>query len=295
MICNLEYYRTFFMTANFLSFTKAADQLCLTQPAVSQSVKKLEVELGCNLFTRSSHGLELTKEGTVLYEHVKKAFAELQTGERQLNNMTDLKMGELKIGATETSLHLFLASKLPEIRQRFPKISISFAGSTIRDTCQKLQSGEIEAAFLISPIPPEFQFQLTNIGSVQDVPVAGPSFPMDFGRTYTQADLANYPLIAVEEGNSVRDYIEQWFLEYNVLFTPEFTVRSTGLVLPLVEQNLGIGILPENFVSKKIADGELKQIMTQTAIKPRTLYLAINPLQPVSAICNQFLELFQTV
>ncbi|MCD8148120.1 MAG: substrate-binding domain-containing protein [Clostridiales bacterium] len=118
---------------------------------------------------------------------------------------------------------------------------------------------------------------------------------MDFDRTYDPADLASYPLIAVEEGNSVRDYIEQWFLEYNVLFTPKFTVRSTGLVLPLVEQNLGIGILPENFVDKKIADGELKQIKTQTAIKPRTLYLATNPLQPVSAICNQFLELFQSL
>ena len=62
---NLEYYRAFFAVANLLSFTKAAQRLCLTQPAVSHSVRKLETELGCKLFIRLPSGLKLTNEGLI--------------------------------------------------------------------------------------------------------------------------------------------------------------------------------------------------------------------------------------
>ena len=65
MISNLEYYRTFFVTAELLSFTKAAERLCLTQPAVSHSIKKLESELGCRLFERLPGRLKLTREGEI--------------------------------------------------------------------------------------------------------------------------------------------------------------------------------------------------------------------------------------
>ncbi|MBS5062185.1 MAG: LysR family transcriptional regulator [Hungatella hathewayi] len=287
---NLEYYRAFFMVANFLSFTKAAEQLFLSQPAVSQAVKKLELELGCPLFIREPYGLQLTKEGEVLYAHVKKAFEELQTGEYQIMKLANFKMGDLQIGATETSLRFLLAPQIRDFKACFPSIHITFSGSTTSNTCQQLQNGDIEVAFLIAPIPAKFHFHLTRICDIHDILVASSQFPIDFSQTYDLADIAKFPLISVTTENSVRAHIENWFLENNILFTPEFAVRSTGLVLPLIQNHLGIGIIPSNFVSEEIEKGSLKQVKTNTLPKPRTLYLATNPSTPISSICKEFIQ-----
>jgi len=287
---NLEYYRSFFMTANFLSFTKAAEHLYLTQSAVSQSVKKLEAELNCQLFLRTPQGLQLTKEGHLLYIHVKKAFEELQTGEYQVMRLANFHTGELQIGATETSLRFLLAPLIEKFKTVFPDIHITFIGSTTRDTCLRLLNGDIEVAFLISPIPPEFQFELTRIYEFQDILVASRDFPMDFQKTYTLGELSEFPLISVTPDNSVRSFIDDWFLEQDTLFVPAYIVKSTGLVLPLVKNHLGIGIIPSPFAEEDIKKGSLVKIKTASAPLPRNVYLAVNPSNPVSAINREFIR-----
>ena len=93
MISNLEYYRTFLHVANSCSFTRAAELLFISQSAVSQTIKKLENELNCTLFERTSHGLLITEEGTALYRHVQKAMEELDRGENALSTMTPPSIG----------------------------------------------------------------------------------------------------------------------------------------------------------------------------------------------------------
>lgn len=287
---NLEYYRSFFTVANCRSFTRAAEQLFLTQSAVSQSVRKLEAELGCPLFLRAPGSLTLTKEGTLLYFHVKKAFAELQTGEDEIRRLAKFQAGELTIGATETSLNFLLAPQLLHFRNQHPDIPCTFIGSTTLDVCQKLQSGEVEIAFLLDPIPPGFYFQLTPLRKIQDLLICSSTFPIDTDQTHDLREIAGFPLISVTPDNSVRAYIDNWFLENQLLFTPEFTVRSTGLILPLVRNHLGIGILPSDFAADDMKKGSLVQVKTSSLPNPRTLYLAVNPVKPVSIIGQEFLR-----
>lgn len=288
MKCNLEYYRTFFMTANLLNFTKAAEQLYVTQSAVSQTIKKLEAELGCSLFLRSSSGLKLTKEGEILCAHVKKAFEELQKGEYELMKAGSFQAGELRIGATETALRFFLAPFIHKFREAFPDIHITFAGSTTRDTCERLAGGSIELAFLISPVPREYRFELTEIHTLQDIFFANNAFPVDVSREYTPREIAKYPLVSISPENSVRGYLDQWFLKHGIIFAPEYTVRSTGLVLPLVQNNLGIGILPEEYVSGELRRGSLMKIRMTDLPPARQVYIGTNPHAPVSAIGGMF-------
>lgn len=290
---NLEYYRAFFMTANFLSFTKAAQHLFLTQSAVSQSVKKLEAGLDCPLFLRTPQGLQLTKEGRVLYTHVKRAFEELQTGERLIMKLAELHAGELQIGATETSLRFLLAPLIQRFKDTFPAIQITFIGSTTRDTCKRLSCGDIEIALLLSPIPPEFHFELTKIYQFQDIFIASRGFPVDPHRVYPIEELADFPMVSIGQENSMRSFIDNWFLEHDILFVPEYTVNSTGLVLPLVKKNLGIGILPSHFVSEDLKEGSIFQVRTTCLPPPRDTYLAVNPSSPVSAIGQAFIRFIQ--
>ena len=117
MISNLEYYRNFYWVANLHNFTKASEKLCVSQSAVSQSIKKLEAEIGCTLFDRSGKDLKLTDEGERLFLHVRRAIEEFEVGENQVSQLSTLRTGELQIGATETTIRYFLGPWLKSFKK----------------------------------------------------------------------------------------------------------------------------------------------------------------------------------
>ena len=105
---NLEYYRAFYTVAQTGNVTKAAELLCLSQPAVTRSIHRLEESLGCKLFIRVSRGVRLTVEGTALFSHVDSAFKSLSNGERELKRLAAFEAGTPIIGAAEMPLYHFL-------------------------------------------------------------------------------------------------------------------------------------------------------------------------------------------
>ena len=99
---NLSSYWIFYTVANAGNISKAAKELYISQPAISKSIQKLEDNLGCKLFSRSSRGVILTDEGQLLYGHVKEAFETLNQGEEKLKRSIDLGVGHLQIGVSST-------------------------------------------------------------------------------------------------------------------------------------------------------------------------------------------------
>ena len=288
---NLEYYRTFLMTANLLSFTKAANALYLTQSAVSQTIKKLENELSCVLFDRTPHGLKLTKEGELLYGHVKKAFEELKAGENRIIEGKGAR--ELKIGATETSLRYILPPVIKEYKEIEQETFITFSGSTTLKTCEYLETGEIELAVLIDPLPEGYSFLLEEIGTMQDVCAAASDYEIRTEESLTMSELSDYPLITVSPENNVRRFYDSLFAEKGAIPAPSYVVKSTGLILPLVQSGLGIGIIPESYVREGIEKGELKQIMTKETFPERKIYAAVRSGARLSEQAGIFLELLK--
>ena len=102
MINNLEAYKVFYYVAKCGSVTKAAGELSISQPAVSQSIHQLEEQLQVRLFSRQPRGVTLTGEGRVLYDYVRSAISLIETGEEKVQQTRELMMGELVIGASDT-------------------------------------------------------------------------------------------------------------------------------------------------------------------------------------------------
>ena len=98
MDINLDYYKIFYYVTKHHSITQAAEELSLSQPAVSQAVKNLESALGCSLFVRLSKGVRLTHEGEVLYQYVERGYESILAGERKLTEILGLLDGEICIG-----------------------------------------------------------------------------------------------------------------------------------------------------------------------------------------------------
>lgn len=271
---NLEYYRAFLYVGMFLSFTKAAEALCISQPAVSQSIKKLEQQLGFPLFERASDKLKLTDEGTLLFSHVQSAFQELDDGERKINTYRTQRK-EYRIGATETALRYYLPPILSKLTQEEHDASIYVSSGTIMEMCDKLYRGEIASAYMLDPLPNDFPFKLEIVDSVQDIVVCGANYAtITKEKTYDLRELANEKWISLDARNSVAGFWNRWFFEAGIKFTPSYVVHGTGLMLPLIKENLGLAVIPECFVREDIQSGEILQVSMSNLPKPRYIYLA---------------------
>lgn len=179
---NLEYYRAFYTVAQTGNVTKAAELLCLSQPAVSRSIHRLEESLGCKLFTRVSRGVRLTVEGTALFSHVDSAFKSLSNGERELKRLAAFEAGTLIIGAAETPLYHFLLPKLGQFREMHPNVTLQVQGSSTHETIQMLRAEQADVVLAVSPLTDVEDLSVTELASFRDVFVAGPRFKSLAGR-----------------------------------------------------------------------------------------------------------------
>ena len=150
--------------------------LCLSQPAVTRSIHRLEESLGCKLFTRVSRGVRLTVEGTALFSHVDSAFKSLSNGERGLKRLAAFEAGTLIIGAAETPLYHFLLPKLGQFREMHPNVTLQVQSSSTHETIQMLRAEQADVALAVSPLTDVEDLSVTELASFCDMFVAGPRF-----------------------------------------------------------------------------------------------------------------------
>ncbi len=154
----------------------AAELLCLSQPAVTRSIHRLEESLGCKLFTRVSRGVRLTVEGTALFSHVDSAFKSLSNGERELKRLSAFEAGTPIIGAAEMPLYHFLLPKLGQFREMHPNVTLQVQGSSTHETIQMLRAEQADVVLAVSPLTDVEDLSVTELASFRDVFVAGPRF-----------------------------------------------------------------------------------------------------------------------
>ena len=123
MNTNLEYYKFFYYVGKLHSITLAAEELNVSQPAVSQAIRNLERELGTTLFMRTSRGVRLTAEGQTLYGYVQRGYETIREGERKFLEMQELTSGEVCIGASDMTLQFYLLSYLEQLEKKEEKHS----------------------------------------------------------------------------------------------------------------------------------------------------------------------------
>ncbi len=126
---NLELYKTFYYVAKAGSITAAAQQLSLTQPAVSQSMKQLEAQLNVSLFQRTAKGIRLTKEGEILFPYAESCCESIRQGEQKLKELMNLDLGEIRIGASDMTLKYYLLPFLEQFHRRYPNIKVIVSNS----------------------------------------------------------------------------------------------------------------------------------------------------------------------
>lgn len=148
MISNLNNYVIFYTVAKAGNISKAANQLYISQPAISKSISKLEAELGTALFARSSKGVTLTEEGQVLYEYVERAFDSLNMGEENLKNYKELGIGHIRIGVSTSLCKHILLDYLKDFIKENPNIKFSIDCHSTLNTIKLLKNDDIDIGLI---------------------------------------------------------------------------------------------------------------------------------------------------
>ena len=151
MTSNLEYYKVFYYVARCGGITAAADQLSISQPAVSQSVRQLENALGASLFRRTARGMKLTAEGELLYGYVSKGYEQIELGEHRLEQMLHLDAGEVRVGASDMTLRFFLLPYLEQFHELYPNIKVTVTNGPTPETLRYLEDDRIDFGIVSTP------------------------------------------------------------------------------------------------------------------------------------------------
>ena len=174
---NLDYYRVFYYVVKTGSFSQAAQELCISQPAVSQTIKQLEGQLGGSLFLRLPRGIQLTREGEVLYSYVSRGYEYLMLAEKKVREMKSLETGEVRIGASDMTMDFYLLPYLERFHKRYPQIRIQVSNAPTPVTLQTLNAGKIDFGVVSEPIEPNENLRTIPVGiPLQDIFVASRDF-----------------------------------------------------------------------------------------------------------------------
>ena len=151
MVGNLEYYKAFYYVARAGSVSRAAKELSISQPAVSQAIKQLENFLGVELFQRASKGVRLTGEGQLLFTYVAKGYEQIELGVQKVRQMQNLELGEIRIGASDMTLQFYLLPYLERFHESYPDIKVIVTNAPTPETLGFLEEGRIDFGIVSTP------------------------------------------------------------------------------------------------------------------------------------------------
>ena len=292
---NLDLYRVFYTVAKSGSLTKAAEELYISQPAVSRSIKQLETQLGVSLFTRTHRGMTLSAQGgKVIFNEVERALSLLNEAENRIEEMKNSATGVIRIGASDTIFEYFLADKIVEFNERFPAVKFELTADFTPDTIEKLKADKCDVAFVNLPISPDSDLKLYgNCMRLNDVFVVGEKYKELAEKTVSLTELKNYPLILMDQNTVARRSLEGFLSSLGVDLQPSIEVGSWDLMKRLVLRGMGVGVIPREYAASQLQSGSLFEIKTDPALPVRSVGMLLPKNAPVSYALHSFIEDFQ--
>lgn len=290
MIVNMEWYRVFYLTAKTGSLSRAAEQLYITQPAVTHTIKQLEAKLGGQLFFRMAKGVKLTAEGEVLYRYIEQAYSFMETGERMIAEMHELQKGEMSIGASDTLCKHYLMPYLEEYHAMYPSIRIHVTNRTTAETIALLKAGKIDFGIVHLPAWDK-QLDFRESLSLQDCLVAGQSYATLAENILDLEQLKQLPLLLLEKGSSTRLFLDDYAAQSGVSLSPELELGSIDLLAQFARSGFGAAFIARHYILNELASGELIEIPLNPPVPARSIGIATLRGVPLSAASKRFLEL----
>lgn len=290
MKTKLDYYRIFYETARHSSFSKAAQHLYISQSAISQCIRQLELDLNTQLFTRSKRGISLTKEGVVLFQKVESAILSIEQGETLLARLHHLESGSLVIAAGDSITSHYLLPYLEQFHKTYPNIRIEMANSYSHQMLELVKKGKAELAFINLPAFDE-ELCINPCFEIHDIFVCGPEYNMK--ENYTWKEISNEPLILLENNSSSRLYLNEKFKQKNIELKPQIEIAAHELLIRFASIHLGVSCVIKEFSKTSLKHGKIREMNLNPPLPSRSIGYAYLKETPLSLAAQAFLNLIK--
>lgn len=292
---NLNYYKAFYTVAKYRNISKAADALYISQPAISKSLSRLEENLGCSLFHRTSRGVTLTPEGNILYERVREAFQAIDSGEEELRHRTELGIGQLRIGVSTTLCKYILLPYLHAFIHLHPHIKITIDCQSTLHTMELLETGAIDIGLIGAPKQSN-SLVYTELQTIQDTFVTIRSYLDNLSiREPEQNNLfSTGTLMLLDEENITRQFIDDYFYRNQIKTNQILEVSTMDLLIEFARIGLGIACVIREFVEQDLKQGTLIELPLSAPIENRSIGLAYAKSHTPASTVLEFLNYMKT-
>lgn len=269
-------YKFFYAVAEYKSFSKAAENLYVSQPAISHAIKELETQLDVKLFNRDNKSVQLTEDGQKLLYYIKEAFNNILMGERTLKEKENDLNGVIRIGIY-SHISLFMLPKIiKNFSSRYPNANfVTYSTSNI-EMLEKLRNNELDFVILQYPI-----FLNDNTFVEEIVCELETCFfaNEEYYNLYTKhhESIVDYPLIMPTRGYSDIDSLDTILKTHNLVMKKTHINYCTELTKEFVKEGLGIGWGIKKCIEKDIKNHELYEIPINFKIPTTKFSIAYNP------------------
>ena len=280
---NFHQLRIFHTVALHLSFSRAAEALGITQPAVSIQVQELEKSLGVTLFHRKPKGLRITEIGETVYAYSQQIFSLSNKMLRTVQEMQDLETGHLTLGASTTPGEFVLPMAVGQFRRLYPGIQVELVIGNTRSIIQRIMNREIDLG-MVGEHTPEHSDELDMIDYLDDeiVLVTAPSHPIAKLQPVTPGQVGQHGLIVREEGSATRQTAERHLRDLGAEPNVELELGSNQAVKQAAAAGGGIGVISRLGIVAEVKAGMLTVLEVQgwncrrplTLVQPKDRYLS---------------------
>lgn len=274
---NLELYKTFYYVALYKNVTKASEFLLVSQPAITQTIKKLEDELGYKLFFRTSRGMELTKIGEDLFNRIKGSIENLNSCKNYLEIINGNEEKIIRVGGSTTLLKYNAILGFIKFRNQYPDIKIDIVRGITDNLLDALNNDDLDLVFVNMPVREKDKLVIEAIEDVQDVFVASSNnFKNLQDKVFKLEEVTKLPLVLQSPVSSTRKFLDNICLKGYMELNNVYELESYDLVLSFVKAGLGIGFVNERHVLKELNDGTLFKLRIDFEIPRRKIGILYN-------------------
>jgi DNA-binding transcriptional LysR family regulator len=287
----LSELRVFLRVASERSFSRAAMKLHRTQPAVSQSIRRVETALGERLFDRSTKDATLTEAGRLLRDYAERLLRLEEEAEAAIRDLKDLRRGRVLIGANEASVHAVL-TLIAHFRREHPLVHVDVRRVPARLIGAEVAQGDLDFGVLTFQ-PAEAGLKSVVLGQDELVMLVHPANPLAKRKEVTLDECARQTVIAHNDPSHVRERVLRLFDQHHIPANIQVSLPSLEGIKRAVAMELGVALLPRRCAEAEIARGELIALPVHEIRLRRQVRLVYRKVGERSHAATAFLTLVE--
>ncbi|MDE6953050.1 MAG: LysR family transcriptional regulator [Erysipelotrichales bacterium] len=282
---------TFIQVAELNSFTKASQILGYSQSTVSSQIKQLETELNCQLFERIYHTIALTDKGREVLKYAHQMTKLTQELENSIQDTSSIH-GHVRLALADSLSYSLLKDKFAEFMKMYPHITLKMIPAGTEELFRLLNHNEVDMILTLDSHIYDTDYIIVKEEKIAVRFVVSVNHELAQKDTMTIQQLIQYPFILTEKGMSYRRIFDEMLAEKSLEVQPVLELGSTHLICSLVEQGVGISLLPEYVTQQSVIDGKLKYLHVEgfdMSVWKQLLYHRDKWVSPQMEIIMQYL------